>query len=261
MTGTVYLVGAGPGDAGLMTVRGLRLLQQADAVLYDALVNPEILYEAPPTAEMIDVGKRASCHKKRQEQINQLLIELAHHCQVVVRLKGGDPFVFGRGGEEMLAVRAAGIPVEVVPGVSSSVAALAYAGVPITHRRVAGNFAVVTGHRAADLQNKQQWAALAQLDTVVILMGLKNLPYIVAELLAHGRNPNTPAMAVRWGTLPQQEVVRGTLCTLVERVQAVNLQTPATIVIGEVVDLAEMLTWFEGCEDISQSDWVTHTGM
>jgi len=239
--GTVYLVGAGPGDPGLMTVKGMDLLRTADAVLYDALVNPTLLREAPATAELIDVGKRAGRHRMSQEKINALLIELAYACQTVVRLKGGDPFVFGRGGEEMAALHAAGVPVEVVPGVTSAIAALAYAGVPVTHRHVAANFAVVTGHRAKDADNESYWSALAKIDTLVILMGMKNLPYITRQLVAAGRSPHTPALAVRWGTLPEQEVVSGSLATLAEQVNRANLKAPAVIVVGAVAALSDVL--------------------
>jgi len=242
--GTVYLVGAGPGDPGLMTVKGLALLRAADAILYDALVNLCLLQEAPITAELIDVGKRAGRHCLSQTEINHLLFELAHTCRRVVRLKGGDPFVFGRGGEELAYLRANGVPVEVVPGVTSAIAALAYAGVPVTQRRLAANFAVITGHRAEGVADEPNWAALAQLDTLVVLMGVKNLPHITAQLLAAGRDPNTPALAVRWGTLPEQEVVAGSLATLAGRVAEAGLEAPAVIVIGAVAALAETLSWF-----------------
>lgn len=255
--GTVYLVGAGPGEADLITAKGLRLLRQADAVLYDALVNPALLKETPLTSELIYVGKRAGQHSMSQEEINQLMIDLAHTCQTVVRLKGGDPFVFGRGGEELLALRQAGIAVEVVPGVSSVTSTLAYAGVPMTHRNLAANFAVVTGHRAAGAA-ESYWQGLAQLDTLVVLMGLRNLPTITEKLLAAGRAPETPAMAIRWGTMPQQEVVTGTLATLADQVEAVQLAAPAIIVIGEVVSLAETLRWFPGIYHNGNSVAVCH---
>jgi uroporphyrin-III C-methyltransferase len=161
-----------------------------------------------------------------------------------VRLKGGDPFVFGRGGEELAALQAAGIPVEVVPGVTSSIAALAYVGVPVTHRHLAANFAVITGHRAEAVADKPYWAAPAQLDTLVILMGMKNLPYITEQLIAAGCDPETPALAVQWGTLPQQEIVTGVLSTLAERVAQANLTAPGVVVIGAVAALAETLSWF-----------------
>ncbi len=242
--GTVYLIGAGPGDPGLMTVKGLNTLRRADAVLYDALVNPVLLKETPATAELIDVGKRAGCHRLSQTEINHLLIELAHTCRTVVRLKGGDPFVFGRGSEEMQALVGAGVPVQVVPGVSSATAALAYAGVPVTHRHTAASVGLITGHRAAEAEGGHDWAALARLDTLVILMGLRNLPTISERLIEYGLDPQRPALAVRWGTMPEQEVVSGTLGTLAAQVAEVGLKTPAIIVIGEVATLAETLRWF-----------------
>lgn len=249
--GTVYLVGAGPGDPDLITVKGLNILRRADVVLYDALLNEQLLFEAPPTARLIFVGKRAGCHAKTQEEINRMLCEMAYTYETVVRLKGGDPFVFGRGGEEMIVLRAAGIPVEIVPGVTSAIAAPAYAGVPVTHRNVAGNFAVVTGHSAGNHTQEQPWAALAQIDTLVILMGHTNLPHIVAQLLAAGRNPDTPALAVQSGTLIDQRVVIGTLATLADRVAQADLGTPATIVIGDVAAFAEELAWFPQTEGVS----------
>jgi uroporphyrin-III C-methyltransferase len=241
--GTVYLIGAGPGDPGLMTVKGLDLLRSADVVLYDALVNPALLHEASPSAELIDVGKRAGRHKLSQSRINRLLIDRAYSCRCVVRLKGGDPFVFGRGGEELAALKLAGVPVEVVPGVTSAVAALAYAGVPVTHRGVAANFAVVTGHRAEGEDDTGYWSALAHLDTLVILMGMKNLPQISRTLIDAGRDADTPALAVRWGTLPQQEVVSGTLGNLAERIVLAGLKSPAVIVVGAVAALSDTLNW------------------
>jgi len=242
--GTVYLVGAGPGDPGLMTVKGLNLLRSADAVLHDALVNLDLLQEAPLYARLVDVGKRAGHHRLGQAEINQLMVDLAYQGQQVVRLKGGDPFVFGRGGEELAALKAAGVPVEVVPGVTSATAALAYAGVPVTHRHVAANFAVVTGHRAAGTEDEQYWSALAKIDTLVILMGVKNWPHIARRLLEAGKAPDTPAMAVRWGTLPQQGQVSGSLATLAENMARANLKAPAVIVIGEVAALSDSLAWF-----------------
>lgn len=242
-TGTVYLIGAGPGDPGLMTVKGMTVLRQAEAVLYDALINPALLQEAPTNAELIDVGKRAGKHRMSQDDINRLLLETAYSCKTVVRLKGGDPFVFGRGGEEMLYLRTAGIPVEVVPGVTSATAALAYAGVPVTHRQVAGNFAVITGHRTKDGQS-QDWASLAKLDTLVILMGLRNARHIAGELVAVGRSPETPAMAIHWGTMPTQQVVSATLATLADEIAEARLKSPAILVIGDVVGLSPALSWF-----------------
>jgi uroporphyrin-III C-methyltransferase len=181
-----------------------------------------------------------------------LLLEKAHTCRTVVRLKGGDPFVFGRGGEELEFLRAAGIPVEVVPGVSSTIGALAYAGVPITHRGLAANFAVVTGHRAADADDDTDWATLTKLDTLVILMGLKKLPQICAQLLAAGKSPDTPALALQWGTMPDQKIVRGTLDQLADAVSEAQLVGPTIIVVGAVAMLADTLNWFSARQEATQ---------
>jgi uroporphyrin-III C-methyltransferase len=241
--GKVYLVGAGPGDPGLLTVRGLERLRAADVIVYDQLVNPEILAEASPVAAKIYVGKQAGHHCAAQPDINRLLIEYAREGCEVVRLKGGDPFVFGRGGEEAAALADAGIPFEIVPGVSAAVAVPAYAGIPLTHRGVASSFAVVTGHPARNASSSIEWAKLVRaVDTLVVLMGLKNLPRIVAELIAGGVSPETPAAVIRQGTTHEQESVTGTLENIVER--AAHLQSPAVIVLGNVVQLNEQLQWF-----------------
>ena len=242
--GKVYLVGAGPGDPGLITVRALQLLRRAEVIVYDQLVNPALLEEAPSGAERIFVGKQASRHCIAQAEINDVLIRYARLGRDVVRLKGGDPFVFGRGGEEAEALSDAGIPYEIVPGVSSAVAVPAYAGIPLTHRKFASSFAVVTGHEARKAQDAVDWAKLATaVDTLVILMGLGNLPIIVPKLLAHGRAPQTPAAVIRWGTTDEQETVFGTLADIVEK--SVHLEPPALIVVGDVVSLADKLHWFQ----------------
>ena len=244
-TGKVYLVGAGPGDPGLMTVRGLQLLRGAQVVVYDQLVNPVLLEEVPGEAESIFVGKQAGRHCIVQSEINKVLINCALQGYAVVRLKGGDPFVFGRGGEEAEALADAGIPFEIVPGVSSAVAVPAYAGIPLTHRKFASSFAVVTGHEASKSQSVVDWAKLATaVDTLVILMGLHNLPAIVAKLIVHGRSANTPAAVIRQGTIDEQETVIGTLEDIVEKSAA--LKAPALIVVGDVVQLGNKLDWFSG---------------
>ena len=241
--GKVYLVGAGPGDPGLLTVRGLELLRKAQVIVYDQLVNPAILEECSARAERIYAGKQARRHCISQKAINSVLIEYARRGCEVVRLKGGDPFVFGRGGEEAEALSNAGIPFEIVPGVSSAVAVPAYAGIPLTHRNFASSFAVVTGHEARKLHDVVDWAKLAtSVDTLVILMGLGNLPIIVSKLLAHGRSPETPVAVIRSGTTVRQEAVFGTLLDIVERSAA--LKAPALIVVGDVVTLADKLAWF-----------------
>ena len=242
-TGKVYLVGAGPGDPGLLTVRGLDLLRRASVLVYDQLVNPALLNEAGAETIKIFVGKRAGRHYIAQEEINQVLIAYARAGHDVVRLKGGDPFVFGRGGEEAEALADAGIDFEIVPGVSSAVAVPAYAGIPLTHRQCASSFAVVTGHEACKPNSTVDWSKLATAaDTLVILMGLSNLPIIVKKLIAHGRSPRTPAAVICAGTTSEQESVVGTLADIVEK--SAPLEAPALIVVGDVVSLANKLKWF-----------------
>lgn len=250
--GRVYLVGAGPGDPGLMTVRGLEVLRRADVVVYDRLVNPVLLDEAPPPALRLFAGKRAGGHCLPQERINRLLIEQARRGRLVVRLKGGDPFVLGRGGEEALALAEAGIAFEVVPGVSAAVAVPAYAGIPVTHRGLGSSFAVVTGHEdpAKDCA-AVDWGRLATaVDTIVVLMGAQSLPRIAAELIGHGRSPDTPTALIRWGTTEAQETVVGTLRDIAIGGaiggRATQHRPPVLAVIGEVVRLRERLDWFEG---------------
>ena len=242
--GKVYLVGAGPGDPGLITVRGLQLLRRAAVVVYDRLVHPALLEEAPSGAERIFVGKQAGRHCIAQAEINEVLIRYARQGRQVVRLKGGDPFVFGRGGEEAEALTDADVPFEIVPGVSSAMAVPAYAGIPLTHRKFSSSFAVVTGHEARKEQDAVDWAKLATaVDTLVILMGLSNLPIIVAKLLAHGRAPHTPVAVIQQGTTDEQEAVLGTLADIVEK--SAHLEPPALIVVGNVVSLADKLHWFQ----------------
>jgi len=242
--GKVYLVGAGPGDPGLLTIRGLELLRKAEVVVYDRLVNPTLLEEAPAEALRIFAGKLTGFHSLPQEQINGILIAHAKCGRAVVRLKGGDPFVFGRGGEEAEALREAGIPFEVVPGVSSTVAVPAYAGIPLTHRKISSSFAVITGHEACKADPSVDWAAMATaVDTLVVLMGLKSLPLIVAKLLAYGRPPGTPVALIRRGTTEEQETVTGTLANILDK--AAVLQPPVVVVIGEVVTLRDKLHWFD----------------
>ncbi|MBI2462287.1 MAG: uroporphyrinogen-III C-methyltransferase [Candidatus Rokubacteria bacterium] len=246
--GRVALVGAGPGDPGLLTVRGLELLRRAEVVVYDRLVNPILLDEAPPEALRVFAGKLAGSHYLPQAEIHALLIAHARRGRRVVRLKGGDPFVFGRGGEEAAALAAAGIPFEVVPGVSSAIAVPAYAGIPVTHRGLSSSFAVVTGHEDASKDGSAvDWARLASaVDTLVVLMGVRALPAIVASLLAHGRSPDTPVALIRWGTTAEQETVTGVLADIVARARAAGLEPPVVAVIGEVVRLRDRLRWFEG---------------
>lgn len=243
-TGKVYLVGAGPGDPGLMTVRGLQLLRGAEVVVYDKLVNPVLLEEVSNNAERIFVGKQAGRHCIAQSEINEVLINYAQGGYEVVRLKGGDPFVFGRGGEEAEALVDAGVPFEIVPGVSSAMAVPAYAGIPLTHRKFASSFTVVTGHEASKPHSSVDWAKLATAgDTLVILMGLHNLSMIAAKLIEHGRSKDTPAAVIRQGTTAEQETVIGTLADIADK--SAFLGAPALIVVGEVVQLAGKLDWFD----------------
>ncbi len=247
MSGKVYLVGAGPGDPGLFTVRGLELLRAAEVIVYDRLVNPALLEHAPAKAMRIFAGKAAGYHSLPQKEINAILIEHARAGRAVVRLKGGDPFVFGRGGEEAEALAAAGIGFEVVPGVSSAVAVPAYAGIPLTHRRLSSSFAVVTGHEACKDGAKVDWSHLASgIDTLVILMGLKHLPRIAGELIAHGRDRETPVAIVISGTTEKQRILKGTLGEIPEK--AADVEPPAVIVIGDVVSLGSELEWFSRLE-------------
>lgn len=248
--GTVYLVGAGPGDPGLITVRGLACLRGAGAVVYDRLVPRALLSEAPD-ADWIDVGKQPDHHPVPQEQINHILVGQALLGKVVVRLKGGDPFVFGRGGEEAEALAAAGVPFEVVPGVTSAIAAAAYAGIPITHRDAASSFAVFTGHRRSDGARGDPAAGRPGslgADTLVFLMGMGNLPAIVEDLRASGLAAGTPAAVVERGTWPQQRTVSGTLESIAGRVAAAGVTPPAALIVGEVVRLADRLRWYERSE-------------
>ncbi|MDE3166094.1 MAG: uroporphyrinogen-III C-methyltransferase [Acidobacteriota bacterium] len=237
----VYLVGAGPGDPELITVKGRRVLQQADAVLYDHLAPDALLALAPAHAERLYVGKKKSDHEYTQEEISAMLIERARRGLTVVRLKGGDPFLFGRGGEEAEALARAGVPFEVVPGVTTPLGIAAYTGVPLTHREHTSAVTFVTGHAVEAID----WAKVGHAETLVVFMGLTTFPRIAAELIARGRSPETPAMAVRWATRADQETVAGTLATLPAMLAERRMKPPATIVVGEVVRLRETLNWYE----------------
>ncbi len=237
---TVYIVGAGPGDPDLITVKGLACLRRADVVLYDRLAPQELLAEARPGAELIDVGKRPGQHRRSQVEINALLVQKARAGLTVVRLKGGDPFVFGRGGEECQALAEAGVPFEVVPGVSSAIAVPAYAGIPLTQRGVSTAFTVLTGHTAEE--DVFDWQAVPAAGTLVMLMGVRHLAEIAGRLIEQGRSPDTPAAVIEQGTTPQQKVVVGTLADIGERAQFI--EPPAITVVGEVVALREQIAWF-----------------
>jgi uroporphyrinogen III methyltransferase / synthase len=245
MIGKVFLIGAGPGDPGLLTVRAADLIARADFIAIDALVSDAIADRAPKTAEVVYVGKRASKHALPQEQINQLLIDEAKKGKTVVRLKGGDPFVFGRGGEEAEELAAAGVAFEIVPGISSAVAGPAYAGIPVTHRSYATSLTLVTGHEA-DASTGIKWEALAQLDgTIVFLMGFGNLQTIAQKLTEHGASSDRPVAVISKATTPEQRTVTGTLATIEAKVAETNLPTPALIVVGDVVKLHDVINWFE----------------
>ncbi|MFC4426698.1 uroporphyrinogen-III C-methyltransferase [Deinococcus navajonensis] len=239
----VSLIGAGPGDPGLLTVRGAQALREADVVLFDYLANPELLRHCPQ-ARTIYVGKKGFSEYISQEQINALLVSAALEGggQRVARLKGGDVFVFGRGGEEAEACVRAGVPFEVVPGVSSAIAAPAYAGIPVTHREAARSFAVLTGNTK---EGGAHYETLSGADTLVLLMGVRNLDQIAADLMAAGRDPQTPAATVQWGSTPRQRVASGTLATIAQVVREAGLEAPAVTVVGEVVRLRDTLRWFD----------------
>ena len=245
--GKIYLVGAGPGDPKLITLKGIECLKCADVVIYDLRVNLRLLEHCPPHAEKIYGGKMAGEQETRQAEINDLMIRHAKAGKTVVRLKGGDPFVFGRGGEEALTLLGAGIEFEIVPGITSAIAAPAYAGIPVTHRGYASSVAFVTGHSAALSERSEiRWEQLATaVDTLVILMGVGHLRQITERLIKHGRKPETPVAVVHWGTTPQQEVVEGTLADIHQKAEAVGLRPPAAIIVGEVNTLRDRLRWYD----------------
>ena len=246
-SGKVFLVGAGPGDPRLLTLKGKDCLEQADVVLYDHLANPMLLDYAPLHAERIYVGRKGRGFYSGQEEINQILITKAREGKCVVRLKGGDPFVFGRGGEEAEVIAEAGLAYEVVPGVTSAVAVPAYAGIPVTHRTLASTVAFVTGHEdPTKAESALEWPRLASSEgTLVFLMGMKNLPQIVERLLQEGKDPQTPVAIIRWGTYPRQRTLIGTLVDIVERARREAMDPPTVIVVGAVVALRDRLNWFE----------------
>jgi len=245
--GKVYLVGAGPGDPGLITVKGNQLLREADLVVYDHLVDSHLLSVCPPNAKIIYAGKQANKHTKSQKEINTLLVKAARSNKTVIRLKGGDPFLFGRGGEEALELRKAGIDYEVVPGVTSAIAVAAYAGIPITHRGYSSSVAIVTGHEDPDKKSSSiKWKQLATAcDTLVFLMGVGSLPGIVKQLIRHGRKGSTACAVIEWGTTTRQRVATGNLENIVSAVKKSEIKPPAVIVVGEVVSLRSSLEWFE----------------
>ena len=244
--GKVYIIGAGPGDPGLITLKAVQALAGADVVIYDNLVNEELLKYAPANARFTYAGKQGGDHTLSQDQINALLEQEARAGHTVARLKGGDPFIFGRGGEELQVLAANGIPFEVIPGVTSAIAAPAYAGIPLTHRRMASTVAFVTGHEdPTKEQSDINWPALAGIGTLVFLMGVKNLSQITAALLEAGKVPETPAALIRRGTTPHQQTLSGTLVDIATKATEHGFRPPAILVVGQVVDLRQTLGWFE----------------
>ncbi len=249
--GKVYLVGAGPGDPGLLTLKARDLIAAADCVIYDYLVNPEILKHASAKAELHYVGKRGFESSWTQTEINGLLLAKAEQHSLIVRLKGGDPFVFGRGGEEALALAEAGIEWEIVPGVTAGSSVAAYAGIPITHRGLSSSVTFVTGHEDPSKSNSAlRWQHLANgVDTLVFFMGLSNIGEISEQLIAHGRPANTPVAVIRWGSYSHQETHVGDLSNIAAIVERQQVKAPALIVVGEVVKLRDRLQWFKGIAD------------
>jgi len=247
MAGKVYITGAGPGDELLITLKAVQCLQKADVLVYDYLANPVFLSYCKSDCLLIYAGKKANQHTLKQEEINALLVEHASLGKTVVRLKGGDPFVFGRGGEEALALAENNIEFEVIPGVTSGIAAPAYSGIPVTQRGYGSMLTLITGHESADKEISDiDWPALGQLkSTLVFYMGVRNLPEISSNLIQYGKSQQTPVALIRWGTTPQQQTLVGTLADIAEKVQQANFQPPALIVVGEVVSLRDSLQWFE----------------
>jgi uroporphyrin-III C-methyltransferase len=244
--GKAYIVGAGPGDPELITVKALRCIQNADVILYDRLVNPELLKEAKRNCHLIYCGKQPNYHTLQQETINHLLVKYTKQGKTVVRLKGGDPFVFGRGAEEVEALLAKGLQVEVVPGITAGIAAPAYAGIPITHRELGSSFAVVTGHKPKGKPTDINWKSLATaVDTLAIYMGITNLSYICEELMKHGKNENTPVAIIQQGTTLAQRTVTGTLSSIVSVVEKEGIQNPAMVIVGEVVTFRDKISLLE----------------
>ncbi|RHW39455.1 uroporphyrinogen-III C-methyltransferase [Lysinibacillus yapensis] len=251
MTGKVYLVGAGPGDPKLITVYGAECIKKADIIAYDRLVNKELLNYAKETAVLVYCGKEPGKHSLIQDEIHELLVKEATKGKMVVRLKGGDPFVFGRGAEEAAILREANIPFEVVPGITAGIAAAAYAGIPVTHRDYATSFAIVTGHGRAEKGNDfLHWEALANgIDTLAFYMSVGNIGHIAKQLIAHGRNENTPVAVIERGTTVNQRTFTATLSNIDEKIQQEEIVNPALILVGDVVNVREKIAWFEQMEE------------
>lgn len=245
MNGFVYLVGAGPGDPKLLTLRGLECIQQADVILYDRLVNTELLTHRKTGAELIYCGKEPGKHGLIQDEIHRLLVEQAKLGKQVLRLKGGDPFVFGRGAEEAAILRQVDIPFEIVPGITAGIAAPAYAGIPVTHRDHAASFTIVTGHRRMNQeQDFLNWPALAQMDTVAFYMGIGNIAYIAKSLITYGKEAITPVAVIEWGTTKNQRTIIGNLSTIAQEIQTHRITNPSMILVGDVVNVRDQIAWF-----------------
>lgn len=248
--GKVYIVGAGPGDLELITLKGKRAIEEADVLLYDRLINRELLDFAKKEAKLIYCGKQPKYHHLQQSSINQLLVHYAKQGKVVTRVKGGDPFIYGRGGEEASALTRHGIPFEIVPGVSAGIAAPAYAGIPVTHRGLASSFAVLSGHSQS--LETLPWEHYVTIDTLIFYMGVQNLDRIVEALLSHGKAESTPVAIIEWGTTSKQKTVFGSLKTICQKARLYCIANPAIIILGEVVDLHQELAWFHPQEEESQ---------
>lgn len=261
MVGKVYLVGAGPGDPRLITVKGLNCLEQGDVVVYDRLANPSLLRKMKHGAEKIYVGKRTDRHTLKQEEINQLLVDLALSGKNVVRLKGGDPTIFGRVGEEAELLRKHGITYEIVPGITAAISVPAYAGIPVTHRELASSLSIITGHESQDkLDESINWTKVTEATgTLVFMMGVANIGYITEQLMNHGRDPETPVALIRWGTRAEQQTLVGTLSDIHEKVIQANFRPPAVTVVGDVVKQRDQLKWVESMPLFGTRVLVTRT--
>jgi uroporphyrinogen III methyltransferase/synthase len=259
MTAKVYLTGAGPGDQALLTLKAKKAIENSDVILYDRLANNRLLEYASDKAEKIYVGKKAKNHHYTQNEIEDLMIKKANAGKTVCRLKGGDPFIYGRGGEEAIKLKDAGIDFEIIPGISSSIAVPLYAGIPLTQRHLSSSFAVITGHEAADKEEStiEIEKIAAAVDTLVVLMGVGKLARIVERVLAAGKSPETPVALIRWGTRSEQETITGTLSDIAQKVEQANFKPPAVIVIGEVVNLRDKLSWFENKKLLGKNILVT----
>jgi len=254
--GKVYLVGAGHGDPDLITIKALKCIREADIILYDRLVNKDLLEEAKQATTLIYCGKLPNNHTMKQEAINALLVQCGKQDKIVTRLKGGDPFVFGRGAEEAEVLVENGIPFEIVPGITSGIAAPAYAGIPVTHRDYGNSFAVITGHGVKGKPSNINWGGLVKgVDTLVVYMGVGNLPYICQSLLNNGKSSDTPIAIIHWGTKTERRTVTGTLSTIVEIVKREKIENPSMIIIGDVVKVREKIAWFKEA-NLVESQWL-----